>query len=124
MGMAVEDVRRVAVVGSGTVGASWAALFLAHGLDVAVTDPAPDAEERLRRFVERAQRQLAELGCRGAGRLEDHAGVGEALAGGGPRAENPPPGEGGKGRAPGAKQRAVRPGGVRPPHTPALFRSP
>src|SRR4051794_41371967 len=81
MGMAVEDVRRVAVVGSGTVGASWAALFLAHGLDVAATDPAPDAEEWLRRFVERAQRQLAELGCRGTGRLEYHAGLAEALAG-------------------------------------------
>jgi carnitine 3-dehydrogenase len=81
MGMAVEGVRRVAVVGSGTVGASWAALFLAHGLDVAATDPAPDAEKRLRRFVERAQRQLAELGCRGTGRLEYHAGLAEALAG-------------------------------------------
>src|SRR4051794_41702093 len=117
MGMAVEDVRRVAVVGSGTVGASWAALFLAHGLDVAATDPAPDAEKRLRRFVERAQRQLAELGCRGTGRLEDHAGVAEALAGGGPLAEEAPQGEGRQGGGPAQDDRVVAPGGGGPRRT-------
>ncbi|WP_448609239.1 3-hydroxyacyl-CoA dehydrogenase NAD-binding domain-containing protein [Geodermatophilus sp. URMC 60] len=44
-------VRRVAVVGTGVIGASWAAHFLAHGLDVTATDPAPGAEERLRADV-------------------------------------------------------------------------
>ena len=39
---------RVAVVGTGVIGASWTALFLARGLDVVATDPAPDAEKRLR----------------------------------------------------------------------------
>jgi carnitine 3-dehydrogenase len=38
----------VAVVGTGVIGASWAAHFLAHGLDVVATDPAPGAEGRLR----------------------------------------------------------------------------
>ncbi|HEY3470318.1 MAG TPA: 3-hydroxyacyl-CoA dehydrogenase NAD-binding domain-containing protein [Amycolatopsis sp.] len=42
----------VAVVGTGVIGASWAALFLARGLDVVATDPAPDAEERLRGALE------------------------------------------------------------------------
>jgi carnitine 3-dehydrogenase len=41
-------VNRVAVVGTGVIGASWVALFLARGLDVVATDPAPGAEERLR----------------------------------------------------------------------------
>ncbi|MEV6638919.1 3-hydroxyacyl-CoA dehydrogenase NAD-binding domain-containing protein [Amycolatopsis sp. NPDC051371] len=41
----------VAVVGTGVIGASWAGLFLAHGLDVVATDPAPGAEERLRTDV-------------------------------------------------------------------------
>jgi carnitine 3-dehydrogenase len=41
-------VRRVAVVGTGVIGASWAAHFLTHGLDVTATDPSPGAEERLR----------------------------------------------------------------------------
>ena len=52
--MTVPDylaVRRVAVVSTGVIGASWAAHFLAHGLDVVATDPAPDAEERLRAEV-------------------------------------------------------------------------
>ena len=34
------------------IGASWAALFLAKGLEVVATDVAPDAEAALRRFVE------------------------------------------------------------------------
>ena len=41
------SVQRVAVVGTGVIGASWAAQFLARGLDVVATDPAPGAEERL-----------------------------------------------------------------------------
>jgi len=41
-------VERVAVVGTGVIGISWAAHFLARGLDVVATDPAPGAEERLR----------------------------------------------------------------------------
>lgn len=40
--------RRVAVVGTGVIGESWARLFLSRGLDVVATDPAPGAEERLR----------------------------------------------------------------------------
>jgi 3-hydroxyacyl-CoA dehydrogenase len=42
---------RVAVVATGVIGASWAALFLARGLDVTATDPAPDAALRLRDAV-------------------------------------------------------------------------
>ncbi|RSD20889.1 3-hydroxyacyl-CoA dehydrogenase NAD-binding domain-containing protein [Amycolatopsis eburnea] len=42
----------VAVVGTGVIGASWAKLFLAHGLDVVATDPAPGAEEQLRTALE------------------------------------------------------------------------
>lgn len=44
-------VQRVAVVSTGVIGASWAAHFLARGLDVVATDPAPGAEERLRADV-------------------------------------------------------------------------
>jgi carnitine 3-dehydrogenase len=44
-------VKRVAVVGTGVIGASWAALFLARGLDVTASDPAPGADERLRAEV-------------------------------------------------------------------------
>jgi 3-hydroxyacyl-CoA dehydrogenase len=53
--------RRVAVVGSGTIGASWAAVFLAHGLSVAASDPAPGAETFLRGFIAAAWPSLARL---------------------------------------------------------------
>src|SRR4051812_6910885 len=54
--------RTVAVLGTGTIGASWTALFLAHGLQVRAWDPAPDAADRLRDFVERAWPALEQLG--------------------------------------------------------------
>lgn len=53
---------RVAVVGAGTIGASWTALFLAHGLAVRVHDPAPDAEQRVRATLEQLSPILASLG--------------------------------------------------------------
>lgn len=46
-----STVKRVAVVATGVIGASWAAYFLARGLDVDATDPSPGAEERLREAV-------------------------------------------------------------------------
>jgi 3-hydroxyacyl-CoA dehydrogenase len=57
-----EGIHRVAVIGAGTIGASWAAYFLSRGLEVAASDPAPDTESRLRRFVDRAWPALTELG--------------------------------------------------------------
>lgn len=42
---------RAAVIGTGVIGASWAACFLARGLDVHAWDPAPGAESALRRAV-------------------------------------------------------------------------
>ena len=56
------DVRRVAVLGTGIIGAGWTAYFLSRGLSVAATDPAPGAQDRLRRFIDRAWPLLAELG--------------------------------------------------------------
>jgi carnitine 3-dehydrogenase len=34
-------ISRVAIVGTGLIGSSWAAYYLAHGLDVVATDPVP-----------------------------------------------------------------------------------
>ena len=47
----IKPIRRVAVIGTGVIGASWTALFLANGLEVVATDVAPDAEAALKRFV-------------------------------------------------------------------------
>ncbi|SDV50685.1 3-hydroxyacyl-CoA dehydrogenase NAD-binding domain-containing protein [Chitinasiproducens palmae] len=49
--MEYEHISQVAVIGTGTIGASWAALFLARGLRVNAYDPAPGAADRLRRAV-------------------------------------------------------------------------
>jgi 3-hydroxyacyl-CoA dehydrogenase len=43
--------KRVAVIGTGVIGASWVSLFLARGLDVLASDPAPGAEAALRATV-------------------------------------------------------------------------
>lgn len=60
--MSDKPIRRVAIIGTGVIGASWAALFLAKGLDVVATDVAPDAEAALRRFVATAWPSLQRLG--------------------------------------------------------------
>ncbi len=60
--MAVEGISRVATIGCGTIGASWAAFFLSRGLAVAASDPAPDAHDRLRRFIDAAWPALEALG--------------------------------------------------------------
>ena len=57
-----KAIRRIAIVGTGVIGASWAALFLAHGLEVIATDPAPDAEENLREYIDDAWPALEQLG--------------------------------------------------------------
>jgi carnitine 3-dehydrogenase len=76
----------VAVLGCGTIGASWAANFLARGLDVRASDPGPEAEGFLRRFVDTAWPTLEALGlASGAdrGRLSFHANPLAAVAGAG-----------------------------------------
>jgi 3-hydroxyacyl-CoA dehydrogenase len=57
-----KPIRRVAVVGTGVIGASWAAQYLARGFDVVATDPAPNAEANLREYVDEAWGQLEEIG--------------------------------------------------------------
>lgn len=57
-----KPIRRVAIVGTGVIGASWAAFFLAKGLNVTATDIAPDAEAKLRDFIAVAWPALETLG--------------------------------------------------------------
>ena len=57
-----KPIRRIAIIGTGVIGASWAALFLAKGLHVVATDIAPDAEASLRKFVAAAWPALTRLG--------------------------------------------------------------
>ena len=57
-----KPIQKIAIIGTGVIGASWAAQFLAKGLDVVATDVAPDAETSLRRFVKAAWPALERLG--------------------------------------------------------------
>jgi 3-hydroxyacyl-CoA dehydrogenase len=57
-----KPIRRIAIIGTGVIGASWASLFLANGLDVVATDVAPGAEAALKRFVAAAWPALQRLG--------------------------------------------------------------
>lgn len=60
--MTNTQIRNVAIVGTGLIGASWAAQYLAKGLDVVATDPAPNAEDTLREYVDEAWGLLALTG--------------------------------------------------------------
>lgn len=53
-----KPISRVAVVGTGVIGASWAAQYLACGFDVVATNPNPNAEANLRKYVDEAWDQL------------------------------------------------------------------
>ena len=57
-----KPIKRIAIVGTGLIGGSWAALYLARGFDVVATDPGPGAEEKLRRYVDAAWEELSVLG--------------------------------------------------------------
>lgn len=57
-----KSIRRIAIIGTGVIGASWAAQYLAKGLQVVATDIAPDAEAALRKFVQAAWPALERLG--------------------------------------------------------------
>ena len=46
-----KPIRRIAIIGTGVIGASWTSLFLAKGLQVVATDVAPNAEAALKKFV-------------------------------------------------------------------------
>lgn len=56
-----EQVHAVAVIGAGSVGKSWAALYLARGYRVVATDPAPGFERRMEEFVTDAWGALRRL---------------------------------------------------------------
>jgi 3-hydroxyacyl-CoA dehydrogenase len=78
-----KPVRRIAIVGTGVIGASWAAEYLARGFDVVATDPGPNAEAKLRQFVDEAWEALTSIGLSPGGsrdRLSFTSSLKEALS--------------------------------------------
>lgn len=68
---AADGITRVASLGGGVIGRSWTALFLAAGKSVAVFDPDPGAEARVRQAVETAWPVLTQLGLTAHGNPDD-----------------------------------------------------
>lgn len=56
------EVKNIVIVGTGVIGASWAAYYLSRGFDVIATDPAPNAEANLRKYVDEAWTMLSKNG--------------------------------------------------------------
>ena len=79
-----KPIRRIAIVGTGVIGASWAAEYLARGFDVIATDPAPNAESNLHKLIDEAWKDLTSIGLtKGASRdrLKFTTNMKEALSG-------------------------------------------
>jgi carnitine 3-dehydrogenase len=58
----ITPITRVAIVGAGLIGASWATAFLARGIDVVASDPAPGAEDALRKTVDAQWPAMQQIG--------------------------------------------------------------
>ena len=58
------EVKNITIVGTGVIGASWAAYYLSRGFNVIATDPAPNAEVNLRKYVDEAWTTLSKNGMK------------------------------------------------------------
>jgi carnitine 3-dehydrogenase len=63
MSIAASHIHHVAVIGAGTIGASWTAYFLSRGLEVTVSDPSAGAPDLVKRTIESAWPVLQRLGA-------------------------------------------------------------
>lgn len=89
----MSDMSHAAVLGAGTIGASWTALFLASGRSVAVYDPAEEAEQDVRAYIEQAWKTMTDLGLTVRGnpdRVTFHKSAAAAVEGAGFVQENVP----------------------------------
>lgn len=57
-----DQVRTIAVLGTGTIGASWAAYFLSRGFAVSAWDPGDNWQGKLQAFIDTAWPQLESMG--------------------------------------------------------------
>lgn len=72
-------IKTVGVVGTGVIGASWTALFLAHGLQVIVADPSADAAKNLTSYLQSVWPALQTMGLSHGASLENYKFVGTSL---------------------------------------------
>ena len=58
----ISHINTIGIVGSGVIGASWSALFLAAGYDVINYDPDPDNASKTDAYIDQAWGSLTDLG--------------------------------------------------------------
>lgn len=78
----MTEIRKAAALGGGVIGAGWVARLLENGIDVAVYDPAPEAERRMQAVLDNAERAYAKLTLAPRpkkGALTFHASLAEAV---------------------------------------------
>ncbi|SEE13032.1 carnitine 3-dehydrogenase [Rhizobiales bacterium GAS191] len=76
------DGAKVALVGGGVIGGGWAGRLVEHGFDVAIYDPHPDSERRVREMLDNAERAWSRLTMapRRRGKARFCASLAEAVA--------------------------------------------
>ena len=57
-----DQVKNIAILGTGVIGASWVSYFLAHGYNISAWDPGEGWKDRLHTFVDTAWPQLETMG--------------------------------------------------------------
>ena len=67
----IYDIKVASVLGAGTIGASWTALFLAAGLVVDIYDPSDNVEDYVKDYIKNAWPSLEELGLVKDGASQD-----------------------------------------------------
>jgi len=80
----MTQVSKAAAIGGGVIGAGWVARLIENGIDVAVHDPAPGAEQRMQAVLDNAERAYAKLTLaprRKKGSVSFHGSIAAAVAG-------------------------------------------
>lgn len=72
-------IQTVGIVGTGVIGASWAALFLSRGLRVLVADPGPDAKTKFVAHVKSVWPSLEKIGVAKDATMDKYEFVGPSL---------------------------------------------
>jgi carnitine 3-dehydrogenase len=67
----LEHPKRIGLIGTGSVGCGWAAVYIARGYDIIASDPAVDAEKRARAFIVDTWDALHKLGVVTVGSFPD-----------------------------------------------------
>lgn len=70
--MSTANIKTIGVIGTGVIGSSWTALFLARGHRVIVSDPAPGAEEKLKGYLDKEWPTLSKIGLSPGASLQNY----------------------------------------------------